>query len=246
MKTIGVIPARWGSTRFPGKSLAAIHGKPMIQWVIEGARTSRLLAEVIVATDDERIAAVCKALGCQAVMTDSELPSGTDRIEQATRNKAADLVVNIQGDEPLINHLWIDPLVNAFSADKSLQMATLAHPISEQDLHNVNAVKVVTNQLSNALYFSRFPIPHSRHSAKELGGHFGCGKHIGMYAYKKDFLRRFCATPESILEKAEGLEQLRALDLGATIKVIFVENPTLGVDTPEDLKKVEKWLEEST
>ncbi|MBL7670626.1 MAG: 3-deoxy-manno-octulosonate cytidylyltransferase [Bdellovibrionaceae bacterium] len=255
MKALGVIPARWASSRFPGKPLALIHGKPMIQWVISGARTSTELSDILVATDDERIVKAASDVGCRAVMTDSNLPSGTDRIFEASRKSGSDIILNIQGDEPLIDKTWIDPLVIALKDNiqdslaghqtlgQRLSMVTLAHPIIDEDLSNSNAVKVLVNQKGQAIYFSRFPIPYSRHTAKELGAGVPCFKHIGMYAFRADFLQHFCEAPVSALERAEGLEQLRALDMGAVIKVILVEKPTLGVDTPEDLLKVEKWLE---
>lgn len=242
MKIIGVIPARFASSRFPGKPLALIEGRPMIQWVIEGVRTSRLLSDVIVATDHPEIQKACQQVGCHSVMTTSDLPSGTDRIYEAVQNISADVVINIQGDEPLINQTWIDPLAKVFTQGSSVEMATLAHPLEDEDLQNPNAVKVIVNQKSEAIYFSRFPIPYSRHSAKEMGEPLLCSKHIGMYGYRRDFLKKFCQAPASGIEKAEALEQLRALDLGAKIQVIFVEKPTLGVDTPEDLKKVTEWL----
>ncbi len=243
MRVLGVIPARWGSSRFPGKPMALIQNRPMIQWVIEGARTSQILHEVVVATDDERIARAAQAIQCRVVMTSSDLPSGTDRIYRASQNIGSDIILNIQGDEPLINKDWIDPLALALIANANLAMATLAHPISELDLHNLNAVKVLVDQNSNAIYFSRLPIPFSRLTAKDIQSPVPCFKHIGMYAYRADFLRKFCEAKVSACEQAEALEQLRALDLGEKIKVIFVEKPTLGVDTPEDLIKVEKWLE---
>ncbi len=244
MKILGVIPARWASSRFPGKPLALIHGKPMIQWVIAGARTSTQLSEVLVATDDERIAKAAAEVGCRAVLTDSALASGTDRIFAASRNCGAEIVLNIQGDEPLIDRTWIDPLAKAFKeGSEHISMVTLAHPILDEDLSNLNAVKVLVNQKGEAIYFSRFPVPYSRHSAKDLGAGVPCFKHIGMYGFRAGFLQEFCGAAVSTLEIAEGLEQLRALDMGAIIKVILVEKPTLGVDTPDDLIKVEKWLE---
>ncbi len=244
MKIIGVIPARLGSTRFPKKPLALIQGRPMIQWVIEGARQCQKLNDVIVATDSADIARACEAIGCQAVMTDSELASGTDRVYAATLKMDFDVVVNIQGDEPLIEGSSIDTLLGFYANSNKSQwpdMATLAHPFrNEDDYNSPNLVKVLMNRNQEAIYFSRFPIPLSRHGAKELG--MPAYRHLGLYAYTKDFLKRFCEAPMALIEKGESLEQLRALDLGAKIKVGIVKEAAIGVDTPEDLKKVEQIL----
>ncbi|MNJ92529.1 3-deoxy-manno-octulosonate cytidylyltransferase [compost metagenome] len=242
MKIIGVIPARYGSTRFPGKPLVNLLGRPMIQWTIEGAKKSKLLSDVIVATDDERIKVAAEAVGVKVVMTDSDLPTGSDRIHAAIKNENCDVVVNIQGDEPLVTGELIDKLAQVFIDEATLDMATLAHPITEEELQSPNSVKVVLNCKSEALYFSRFPMPYSRVSAKDMGTYDGCLKHIGMYAYTKSFLTRFCQAPPALIEKAESLEQLRALYLGAKIKVVRVKEASLGVDTPEDLVRLEKIL----
>jgi 3-deoxy-manno-octulosonate cytidylyltransferase (CMP-KDO synthetase) len=240
MKTvIGVIPARYASTRFPGKPLAPIRGKPMIQWVPEGARQSKLLSKVIVATDDERIARAVRAIGGEVAMTASELPTGTDRINAAVRDLKADIVVNIQGDEPLIQAAMLDELVAPLWADASLEMSTMSNEITTEELANLNSVKVVTDQNGNALYFSRFPIPYSRASLTRPAA---CAKHLGLYAYQRQFLERFCAAPPSPLEQAESLEQLRALEMGARIRVVKTRYRSLGVDTPEDLAKIEQSL----
>lgn len=245
-QVLGVIPARYASTRFPGKPLAKIQGKEMILWVIEGAKKSKSLNEVIVATDDERIAEVVKKSGTRVVMTDSELPTGTDRIWAAVKNENCDVVVNIQGDEPLVTGTLVDSLVAPMLADANLEMATLGHALSADDVGSLNVVKVVMNQKGDALYFSRFGIPYSRvnakHSSDIHGSVYGALKHVGMYAYRKSFLKEFCATAPVEIEKAESLEQLRALHLGARIRVIQVQESSLGVDTPEDLKKVEAFL----
>ena len=229
MKIIAVIPARFASTRFPGKPLALLKNKPIIQWVIEGARKSKLVDEIFVATDDERIAAVCKAINAEVLMTTTECPTGTDRIFEATRNLNFDVVLNVQGDEPLIDNSYIDPLARAFLDNENLEMATLAHPLAQEDVANKNAVKVITNAFDEAIYFSRQPIPASL-------------KHIGLYGFSKTFLQKFCTSPQAFIEKQESLEQLRALHLGARIKVLRVEKPTYGVDTPEDLQKLEALL----
>lgn len=238
MNIIGVIPARYGSTRFPGKPLAELKGKKILQWVVEGARTSQRLSKIFVATDDSRIYDFCKKIQVDVLMTDVDCATGTDRIYQATKNLNFDHVINIQGDEPMISKDYIDPLAQSFLADANLSMATLACDLTAEDLHNLNAVKVIINQSNEAVYFSRFPIPFSREPfSSDLAM-----KHIGMYGFSKKFLERFCATPQSALEKAESLEQLRALYLGVRIKVLRVNKPTYGVDTPEDLQKLEALL----
>jgi 3-deoxy-manno-octulosonate cytidylyltransferase (CMP-KDO synthetase) len=242
MKFIGVIPARYASTRFPAKPLALLHGKPMIQWVVEGARKSKLLSDVIVATDHEDIRKAAEAAGAKVVMTDSDLATGTDRIHAATKNLDYDVVINIQGDEPLVTGELIDSLAGLFQKDSTLDMATLAHPISLEELESINAVKVVVNHKDEALYFSRYAIPYSRVAGAKASSLSGCLKHIGMYAYTKKLLKQFCETPPAEIEIAESLEQLRALYLGAKIKVLRVKEASLGVDTPEDLAKLEKQL----
>ncbi|MGZ3770963.1 MAG: 3-deoxy-manno-octulosonate cytidylyltransferase [Bdellovibrio sp.] len=242
MKIVGVIPARYGSTRFPGKPLVMLKGRPLIQWTIEGTKKSKLLSDIIVATDDERIKAAAEAVGVKVVMTESDLPTGSDRIHAAIKNVSCDVVVNIQGDEPLVTGELIDRLAQVFIDEPQMDMATLAHPISEEELQSPNAVKVVMNHKDEALYFSRYAIPYSRHKAEEMGSYEGCLKHIGMYAYSKKFLKQFCEAPPAFIEKVESLEQLRALYLGAKIKVIRVKEASIGVDTPEDLVKLELLL----
>lgn len=239
MKIIAVIPARYCSTRFPGKPLVLLKGKPLLQWVVEGTRTSTLIQQVYVATDDSRIQELCKKINVPCLMTRSDCPTGTDRLFEATRDLDFDVALNIQGDEPLINHEFIDPLVQAFLQNPKLDMATLAHPLAAEDLENKNAVKVITNVDDQAIYFSRFAIPFSREKFEANGPAM---KHIGLYAYSKAFLQKFCSAPQAQIEKYESLEQLRALYLGAQIKVLRVEKPTYGVDTPEDLQKLEATL----
>lgn len=238
---LGVIPARYASTRFPGKPIAKIAGREMIKWVIEGAQTSKLLTEVWVATDDDRIAEAARSVGAKVAMTDSDLPSGTDRIWAAIENLDCDVVINIQGDEPLVSAAWVDALAEPLIREPSLEMATLAHPLSMEELQSPNAVKVVVDQTGNALYFSRFAIPYSREAAS-AGTLNAALKHIGMYGYRKSFLKRFCAAKQAEIEKAESLEQLRALYLGAKIRVVPVETRSYGVDAPEDVKLVEEIL----
>lgn len=240
MRAIGVIPARFGSTRFPGKPLKLVAGKPLLQWVIEGARTSRHLEEIWVATDHEEIAALARRCEVPVMMTASDLPTGSDRAYQAVRDQNIDIVVNIQGDEPLITGTLLDQLVTPLFNTPELSMATLGRTLQPQDLKSPNTAKIVLNQRNEAIYFSRFPIPYSRVDAPEHGA--VCLKHIGLYAFRKSFLAEFCAQPPTPLESAEGLEQLRALYLGARIHVVHVEHESWGVDTPEDIAKVEALL----
>lgn len=242
MKVACVIPARFGSTRFPGKPLVEIRKKPLIQWVVEGAKKAKTVSDVIVATDHQEIAEAAKKAGALVVMTDSDLPSGSDRIFAATKKLNYDIIINIQGDEPLVNADWIDSMAKELSQNSSLSMATFAHPLHEADIENKNAVKVILNKNHEAIYFSRWPIPFSRKSYQEIGSEVRCYKHIGVYGYQAAFLKTFCETPPSSLEIAESLEQLRALDLGAKIKVFLVNEATLGIDTPEDLVKFEQHL----
>ena len=243
MKAVGVIPARYASTRFPGKPLALVAGKPLLQWVFEVAQKSQRLDEVIVATDDKRISHLCEKIGASYVMTDPSLPSGSDRVWSAicrkNRGEGIDVVLNIQGDEPLIQPEFLDLLVAAFDNNSDIEMATLGHPIKKpEDWESPHAVKIVCNHQNEAIYFSRLPIPYSKGSQKKRTGL----RHIGIYAYRKEFLGRFCTQSPVALEKAEGLEQLRALYLGARIQVIPVEAESWGVDIPDDIKKINTWL----
>lgn len=240
MKIVGVIPARFGSTRLPAKPLINIAGKPLLQWVIEGAKESRRLDSFMVATDHQDIARLAEGLGVEAVMTSSDLPTGSDRVWAAIQNKKADVILNIQGDEPLITGELLDQLAAPFLKDSSLEMATLGRPLKDGDLEAMTTAKVVLNQNRDAIYFSRLPIPYSRQTDKEVPQ--ACLKHIGLYAYKRGFLERFCQTEPVPMELAEGLEQLRALYLGARIHVVEVDHEAWGVDTPDDVKKIEKLL----
>lgn len=226
MKAIGVIPSRYGSTRFPGKSLCKLLNKPLLQWVIEGALQSKRLSQVIVATDHEEIASLAMSCGVKAVMTDSELPSGSDRVWAASKNLEADVVLNIQGDEPLIDGKLLDNLIEPFEVDHELEMATLARPLDEESLHSLNTAKIVLDEQDCAIYFSRFPIPYSRNLATD--SYSAALKHLGIYAYRKSFLKKFCQTPVTEIEKFEGLEQLRALYLKAKIKVIRTQHDSWG------------------
>ncbi|MDD2236751.1 MAG: 3-deoxy-manno-octulosonate cytidylyltransferase [Kiritimatiellae bacterium] len=242
-RIIGVIPARWGSTRFPGKSLALIAGKPLIQRVCERCRQADRLSEVLVATDDERIADAARAIGVRSVMTRSDHPSGTDRIAEAVQGLDADVVINIQGDEPLISPALINRLGDVFDVS-AWDMATAASPITAaQEVLSPAVVKVVTDQMGGALYFSRAPIPYGRDdSLTDPVPRGRYWRHIGIYAYRRSFLERLVLEPPCALEYTEKLEQLRALYLGARIRVEQVDEPGLGVDEPGDVARVEKAI----
>lgn len=244
MRTLGVIPARWGSTRFPGKSLHPICGRPLVVWVVEAARKARRLDEVIVATDDERIAAAVQATGARVAMTRPDHPSGTDRVAEAAEARDDDVIVNIQGDEPLIDPALIDALADKLAGDARWQMATAACPIDNlRDLEARSVVKVVLDRDNAALYFSRLPIPCRRDGAAELASGLYL-RHLGIYAYRGAFLRRLVAEPPCDLERTESLEQLRALYLGARISVLRTPHAGVGVDTPEDVGYVETVMRE--
>jgi len=241
-RIVGVIPARWGSTRFPGKSLAPIMGKPLIEWVIARVRQAQRLDDVLVATDDERIFKHVSRLGASVVMTGSHHQSGTDRIAEAVQGVPGDVIVNIQGDEPLIDPQLIDQLAEVMVADPLLEMATAARPITDsEELKLPSVVKVVWDGSQRALYFSRSVIPYVR-NADAAGKHPLHWCHIGIYAYRRDFLEKFVHTPPTILERVESLEQLRALHLGAKIMVVSTDQHGVGVDTPEDVARVEALL----
>jgi 3-deoxy-manno-octulosonate cytidylyltransferase (CMP-KDO synthetase) len=241
VKVVGVIPARWVSTRFRGKILARIKDKPMIQHVWERARQSRLLDDVIIACDDERILQAAQGFGAKAVLTSPDHSSGTDRVAEAVKDCPAEVVINIQGDEPLIHPSVIDGLAMAIIDDEACPMATVIKAIdTREDLEDPNVVKVVIDKEENALYFSRFPIPYDRERAGIKNVRYY--KHIGIYAYRKDFLMAFTRMPKSSLERAEQLEQLRAVEAGVKIKTVLTVMETIGVDTPGDLMRVEGLL----
>ena len=243
MNIVGIVPARYASTRFPGKSLAPIAGKPLIQHVVERCQKANALSEVIVATDDSRIADVAKKF-CRVEMTRPDHPSGTDRIAEVAARCKCNAVVNIQGDEPLIDPAVIDAVAGALAQN---EMSTAATPIKNPvEYDNPNVVKVVVNAAGCALYFSRRTIPYlreaARGSASEQLAAFPFLKHLGIYGYRRETLLRLVKFPVSPLENAEKLEQLRALENGIPIAVVKVEYDSVGVDTPEDVVKVEKIL----
>ncbi len=245
MKVLGVIPSRYGSSRFPGKPLAMLAGKPLVAWVVEAVKKAKSLDDVIVATDDERIKAAVEEWGGKAVMTPSELPSGTDRIACAAGAFADDdVLVNIQGDEPLIDPALIDALVARMrEAGGKWDMATAVTPIKKpEDLAAKTVVKVVLDRDDGALYFSRLPIPCDRDHEPDLASGLYV-RHLGIYAYRGAFLRRFVAEKPCALEQTEKLEQLRALWMGGKIAVIRTADEGVGVDTPEDAVRVAKILE---
>jgi 3-deoxy-manno-octulosonate cytidylyltransferase (CMP-KDO synthetase) len=240
-RVIGIIPARFASTRFPGKPLALIAGKPLIQRVVEQCQKAKSLGEVVVATDDERIFNAAKKF-CRVEMTRADHPSGSDRIAEVAGKRACDAVVNIQGDEPLIDPAVIDAVAGALG-----EMSTAATPIKNPaEYDNPNVVKVVVNTAGRALYFSRRTIPYLREAAgrpaiEQLTA-FPFLKHLGVYGYRRETLLRLVKFPVSPLEHAEKLEQLRALDHGIGIAVVKVDYDSIGVDVPEDVAKVEKIL----
>lgn len=238
---IGVIPARLAATRLPNKPLLDIAGKPMIQWVYEHARESRLLSDVLVATPDQAICDAVESFGGTAVTTSSEHRSGTDRLAEAVQWAGcppADVIVNIQGDEPLLDPVAIDLLAEAMIADPAIPMASLMCPLLPDEEDEPSVVKVVTDLNGFALYFSRARIPYQRSPA-------GAWKHIGLYAYTRDFLLTFPALPPAPLETAESLEQLRALENGYRIRMVETDFTPTSVDTPEDLEKVRCILEKA-
>ncbi len=234
MNVLCVIPARYASTRLPGKPLKDIAGKPMVCRVYDRAAQAGKVSDTLVATDDVRILNAVQEHGGRAMMTRKDHPTGTDRLaEVASAHPEADLIVNVQGDEPLIDPSLIDRLVDVFEEEPDLPMATVMTKITdEEEQRNPNNVKVVTNKDGYALYFSRSLLPYPRHA--------GCPvyKHIGIYAYRRDFLLRYAAMAPTPLETAESLEQLRALENGYRIKVVETEAQFVGVDTAEDLEKV--------
>ena len=247
---VAIIPARFGSTRLPGKPLSDIHGKPMIQHVHERVRRARRPDRVLVATDDERIAAVVRGFGGEVVMTSRDHATGTDRLAEAAAATDAEIVVNVQGDEPMLDPEGIDAAVDALVRDPGLDMSTLSLFLRDVDeMLSPSVVKVVSDARGEALYFSRSPIPMVREARDARAGAAAAvarglaRKHVGLYVYRRAALLRFAALPESPLEAAEGLEQLRALHHGMRIRVVEREG-TAGpaVDTAEDLERVRALL----
>lgn len=239
-KVIAIIPARYQSSRFPGKPLALIAGKPMIQRVYERICMARDINRVYIATDDQRIYDAVKKFGGNVVMT-GKCECGSERVFQASEFIEADIVLNIQGDEPTIKPEMVEELISAFD-DPEVQMATLKKEISNvDDINNPNIVKVVTNADNDAVFFSRSVIPYNRDN-KQVKYY----KHIGIYGYTKEFLKKFVDLPQSSLEKAEQLEQLRVIENGYKIRVVETQNESIGVDLPEHVQQVEKILQDET
>ncbi len=240
MKVIGLIPARYHSTRLEGKPLADIHGRPMIQWVYENVKKSENLDDVLVATDDMRIFEAVKAFGGKAVMTKREHTTGTDRIAEVVKDLDVEIVINIQGDEPFISPTMINEVSAALLADRDIPMATLMNEINAAESGNPNIVKVVTDNRGFALYFSRSPIPYPQ-KARELP----VFEHLGIYGYRRDFLLKLTQMPPTPLEKTESLEQLRVIENGFRIKVIqtaATDYTPLSIDTREDLERARELL----
>ena len=255
-QAVAVIPARYSSTRLPGKPLLSIAGKPLIVWVAERARAAKNISRTIVATDDPRIVDAVNAVGIDAVITRADHPSGTDRIAEVAHNLHVDIIVNVQGDEPLIDPATIDRAVEALVNDPNAQMSTTSEPISEaSEVFNRSVVKVEVDAHGYATNFSRNPIPWpnqavAKHGSIEaaLGADpallFSFRKHTGLYAYRREFLLEFASWPPSESEKAESLEQLRALDRGVKIRVVEAASQSIGVDTIEDLERVRALVSE--
>lgn len=239
---IAVIPARYASTRFPGKPLADIHGKPMIQWVYERAKQARGLDRVIVATDDPRIEQAVKKFGGEVVMTSPELPSGTDRLAAVAEQVNAAHYVNIQGDEPMIDPRAIEAALQLVTSRRFGMGTAMTRLKSAQELDDPSVVKVIADRESRAIYFSRLPIPYTRGPRPAQASEFICQRHVGLYAFDHATLMRFRALAPAALEQAELLEQLRALQDGIPIGIAQVDFTSIGVDTPGDLEKVRRLL----
>ena len=258
MKTIAIIPARYRSTRLPGKPLIEIKGKPLIQYVYERVKASSV-EQVIVATDDDRIVAAVQGFGGEAVLTSPHHRSGTERVAEVAADIDVDIVVNVQGDEPLIRAEDIDNAIAPFSHDPSMRVTTLITPLTNgADLCNPHVVKVVVDHDGFALYFSRSPIPYPRNALEKAGNAplkrielikqlnkkeiKGSWQHVGLYVFRRDFLLELTALPPSFLEKQEGLEQLRILENGYHIKTVVCSSPSIGIDTPEDVEQFKSLL----
>jgi len=242
-KILGVIPARFQSTRFPGKVLAPLASKPMLQHVYERASLSQYLTSIIIATDDERVFSAARSFGARVRMTHPDHASGTDRVAEVASAENAEIIVNIQGDEPLIDPAAIDTAILPVAHEPEVLMATLKKKIEDpREITDPNVVKVVTAQNGDAIYFSRCPIPYDRDRSASAP-YF---KHIGLYVYQRDFLLNYSALPVGPLEQSERLEQLRALENGIPIRVVETEYESVGVDTPEDLERVSRLFEAST
>lgn len=252
MSVVAIIPARYGSTRLPGKPLANIGGKPMIQHVYESAARARALDRVLVATDDRRIEMAVRSFGGEVMMTSKQHKSGTDRLAEVALKIKADWLVNVQGDLPFIQPATIARAVVAMRRDRSIPMATVSTPIyDEREWRNPNIVKVLADRAGFALYFSRAPIPFARNERVDLNGKRAAlrgrrllgYRHLGLYVYRRDFLLAFARMQPTVLERMESLEQLRALENGYRIYVAPVDENSIEVDTPADLKRAQRYLQ---
>jgi 3-deoxy-manno-octulosonate cytidylyltransferase (CMP-KDO synthetase) len=245
VEIVALIPARYGSTRFPGKPLASLRGKPMIQHVYECTRLVRGLSRVLVATDDERIARTVRSFGGEVVMTRADHPTGTDRLAEVAQGLSAEIIVNVQGDLPFFPPTMVEDAVSTLTGASTAVMSTVKTPIWDLvEWQNPNVVKVVTDREGIALYFSRSPIPFRRDrqmQTEEQRTILGY-RHIGLYVYRREFLFTFTQLPRTALEQTEQLEQLRALEWGYKISVSETERPTVEVDTPEDLQRAEETM----
>ncbi|MFH0752935.1 MAG: 3-deoxy-manno-octulosonate cytidylyltransferase [Candidatus Omnitrophota bacterium] len=240
MSVVGILPARWASTRLSGKVLVPIAGKPMLEHVWLRVKQARELDDVIIACDEPHVLACATAFGAKAVLTRKDHPSGSDRVAEVAAACKADIIVNIQADEPLIQPELVDGLVRALKADNSCVLATpIKRLTTVEEFLNPNVVKVVVDKNACALYFSRAPIPHKRDGKADVTSYF---KHLGIYAYRREFLFEYCRWPKSFLEQEESLEQLRVLEAGYKIKTVETSMEAMGVDTPEDVIKVEAYM----
>ena len=256
--SVAVIPARYNSTRLPGKPLLPIAGKPLIVWVAERVSEASRISRAIVATDDERIFDAVTLAGCEAIMTRKDHPSGTDRVAEVARELEAEIIVNVQGDEPLIAAETIDRAIAALVEDRAAQIATTSEPITDAaDVFNRSVVKIAVNDQGYATSFSRNPIPFPNQAVLKHGSIeaalrnepallFSFRKHTGLYVYRREFLLEYTSWPQTELERRESLEQLRALERGVRIKVVEAATPSIGVDTKEDLERVRALVERET
>lgn len=239
MNILCVIPSRIRSTRLPRKPLLPIQGKPMVQWTYENAKRCPILMDVVVATDDQEIANVIHSINGHVVMTDPSLPTGTDRVASVARDfPTADIIINLQGDEPFIQPNMLEQLVSPYLKGETPHMATLAYPLSKDDVSNPGAVKVITDLNGHALYFSRAPIPYYR---TQDAASVPVYHHIGLYAYQRDFLLNYPLLPQTPLEITESLEQLRAMEHGYKIRVSLTEERTLEINTPEEYEAAQHF-----
>ncbi|RKY88107.1 3-deoxy-manno-octulosonate cytidylyltransferase [candidate division KSB1 bacterium] len=246
VKIVGIIPARYESSRFSGKPLALICGRPMIQWVYERMLTSKYISDLLVATDDERIFEAVQRFNGRVVMTSPTARSGTDRVAEVAQNLDADIVVNVQGDEPLIIAEAVDAAIEPLIDDPTVVVSTLVRPINSlEELQNPNTVRVVFDRWHNALYFSRASIPHFR-DWQQTPSWFNKSRyfqHVGVYIFRRDFLLKFAKMEQTPLEKIENLEQLRVLENGYPIRVVETDYNPICVDVPEDIPKVEQFIQ---